>query len=68
MASGDQNSVHRGKQTLKAPRVPGNALRRGHYLRVGAEGKFSQRAGFGQVDEQEEEGQGFAAREGGRGK
>jgi len=32
-----------------------------HYLRVWAEGKFGQRTGFGQVDEQEEEGQSFTA-------
>lgn len=50
-----------GEQTPNCAENPGNPRQRGRYLRVGAEGKFSQRAGFGQVDEQEEEGQGFAA-------
>lgn len=39
----------------------GNPFQCGSYLRVGAEGKFGQGTGFGQVDEQEEERQGFTA-------
>lgn len=44
--------------------IAGHQSREQPYLRVGAEGKFSQCTSFGQVNEQEEKRQGFTMEKG----